>query len=59
MASTLQGFVSSVVGKVIVFVLLEEVTGVHLVAVLHQTLLRERRFRDCLCVLLNYNKMKP
>lgn len=37
-ASTLQRFVSGVVGKVVVFVLLEQVAGVHLVAVLHQTL---------------------
>lgn len=37
-ASALQRFVSGVVGKVVVFVLLEQVAGVHLVAVLHQTL---------------------
>lgn len=37
-ASTLQRFVSGVVGQVVVFVLLEQVAGVHLVAVLHQTL---------------------
>ena len=37
-ASTLQRFVSGVVGKVVVFVLLEQVAGVHLVAVLHQAL---------------------
>lgn len=37
-ASTLQRFVPSVIGQVVVFVLLEQVAGVHLVAVLHQTL---------------------
>lgn len=37
-APTLQRFVSGVVGQVVVFVLLEQVAGVHLVAVLHQTL---------------------
>lgn len=40
MASTLQCLVSGVVGQVILFVLLEQVAGVHLVAVLHQTLSR-------------------
>ncbi|PWA18073.1 hypothetical protein CCH79_00004003, partial [Gambusia affinis] len=38
MASTLQRFVPGVVRKVVLFVLLEEVAGVHLVAALHQTL---------------------
>lgn len=38
MASALQRFVPGVIGKVVLFVLLEEVAGVHLVAVLHQTL---------------------
>lgn len=38
MASTLQRLVPRVVGQVVVFVLLEQVAGVHLVAVLHQTL---------------------
>lgn len=37
-ASTLQRFVPGVVRQVVVFVLLEQVAGVHLVAVLHQTL---------------------
>ena len=37
-SATLQGLVPSVVGQVIVLVLLKQVTGVHLVAVLHQTL---------------------
>lgn len=40
--STLQSFVSGVVGQIVVFVLLEQVTGVHLVAVLHQTLSRNK-----------------
>lgn len=38
MASTLQGLVPRVVGQVVVLVLLEQVAGVHLVAVLHQAL---------------------
>lgn len=38
MASTLQSFVSCVVGEVVLFILLEQVAGVHLVAALHQTL---------------------
>lgn len=43
MAPTLQGFVPSVVGQVVVFVLLKEVGSVHLVAALHQTLKEEKR----------------
>lgn len=50
MASTLQRFVSGVVGKVVVFVLLEQVAGVHLVAVLHQTL------RNPIQNVNNYNR---
>lgn len=38
MASALQGLVSSVIGQVIVFILLKEVGGMHLVATLHQSL---------------------
>lgn len=49
-ASTLQRFVSGVVGKVVVFVLLEQVAGVHLVAVLHQTL------RNPIQNVSNYNR---
>lgn len=41
MASTLQRLVSGVVGQVVMLVLLEQVAGVHLVAVLHQTLREE------------------
>lgn len=37
-AAALQRLVPRVVGQVVVFVLLEEVAGVHLVAVLHQAL---------------------
>lgn len=41
MTSTLQRLVSGVVRKIVVFVLLEQVAGVHLVAVLHKTLWSE------------------
>lgn len=46
MASTLQRLVSGVVGQVVMLVLLEQVAGVHLVAVLHQTLREETRTRS-------------
>ena len=45
-ASTLQRLVPGVVGEVVLFVLLEQVAGVHLVAVLHQTLWRDHSHGD-------------
>ena len=50
-SATLQGLVPCVVGQVIVLVLLEQVAGVHLVAVLHQSLQGENQnspITDCL-----------
>lgn len=45
-AAALQRLVPRVVGQVVVFVLLEEVAGVHLVAVLHQALQGEGGWRS-------------
>lgn len=38
MAAALQGLVPCVVGQIIVLVLLEQITGLHLIAALHQSL---------------------
>lgn len=38
MAAALQGLVPCIVGQIILLVLLEQITGLHLIAALHQTL---------------------